>query len=153
LDADGYRLPTEAEWEYAARKTSKGFQRGDSVSGVTGGLKAENLAWYDANSTGTHVIGTAGNAFTDAVPGTGNANAAGIFDMSGNVLEYCWDWYADYTAGSAENTGSGPAFGDERVSRGGSWSAYAGFVYAGDRYSFDPNEAYDYMGFRIVTSR
>ena len=65
--------------------------------------------------------------------------------MSGNVLEFCWDWFEDYTSDNV----TGPVFGFERVSRGGSWSAYTMFVFAGDRYSYDPNECYNYMGFRF----
>ena len=83
-----------------------------------------------------------------AFPEAGNANSAGIYDMSGNVIEFCWDWFEDYTS---ENI-HGPKVGFERVSRGGSWSEYTMFLYAGDRYSYDPNECYNYMGFRICCS-
>jgi formylglycine-generating enzyme required for sulfatase activity len=156
-DADGYRLPFEAEWEYAARKTPKGFQRGDLPSGcvLRAGLSpsdadTDKVTWNDRNADGTRVVGTAGGAKT---AGAGNANAMGLFDMSGNVLEYCWDWFADYMPESAGARFVGPEMGDGRVTRGGSWSPYAGYLCAGDRYSFDPNEAYDYLGFRIVTSK
>jgi len=70
--------------------------------------------------------------------------------MSGNVLEYCWDWFADYVQkDNRRERLTGPEFGFERVSRGGSWSPYASFILCGDRYSFDPGEAYNYMGFRV----
>jgi formylglycine-generating enzyme required for sulfatase activity len=73
--------------------------------------------------------------------------------MSGNVLEYCWDWFADYSQPfDIRDRYTGPEFGYERVSRGGSWSPYASFIYAGDRYAFDPDIAFNYMGFRICRS-
>lgn len=159
--ADGYRLPTEAEWEYAARKTVSGYQRGDLPSGAVtesgdsdASVPESAVAWYDGNTNSTKTVGTAGTAFSDnAAPGSGNANALGLFDMSGNVLEYCWDWYESYEEVPPGEFCAGPEYGAERVSRGGSWSPYTGFIYCGDRYAYDPNEAYNYMGFRIVYSR
>ncbi|MBP7479953.1 MAG: SUMF1/EgtB/PvdO family nonheme iron enzyme, partial [Spirochaetaceae bacterium] len=90
-------------------------------------------------------------AFTqNTLHGTGRPNGIGLFDMSGNVLEYCWDWFADYVQkDNRRERLTGPVFGFERVSRGGSWSPYASFILCGDRYSFDPGEAYNYMGFRV----
>lgn len=154
-NADGFRLPTEAEWEYAARKKQDGFQSGALASGQYNDNVFENdVAWSDNNSRSTHIVGTAGTVFesdTPLLPGSGKANAAGIFDMSGNVLEFCWDWFADYTEVKSSERATGPDFGNERVCRGGSWSPYTGFIYAGDRYSYDPNEAYNFLGFRICT--
>ena len=148
-DADGFRLPSEAEWEYAARRTKDGFQRGDFVSGQ---LSREDdallYAWTFENASSSRIVGTCGVPFDPenvSLAGSGNANGAGLFDMSGNVLEFCWDWFEDYTSDNV----TGPMFGFERVSRGGSWSAYTMFVFAGDRYSYDPNECYNYMGFRF----
>ena len=86
-------------------------------------------------------------------PGSGNPNGAGLYDMSGNVLEYCWDWYDVYTEITPGERAMGPRFGAERIGRGGSWSSYTGFIYAGDRYGFDPNEFYNYLGFRFCTSK
>jgi formylglycine-generating enzyme required for sulfatase activity len=161
-DFDGFRLPTEAEWEYAARKTPAGFQRGDLPSGAvdengfsSNAVPTDRIAWYDGNTDRTRPVGTTGSPYryTYAAPGSGISNGAGLYDMSGNVLEFCWDWYGqyqeNYTAGSRD---TGMIFGAERVSRGGSWSPYTGFILAGDRYAFDPNEAYNYMGFRIAAS-
>ena len=153
-DADGYRLPSESEWEYAARRTKSGLQKGNLISGQTvSGNKEEAFlyAWTSENAGSAHTVGSAGVPFDpDSVtaPATGNANGAGLYDMSGNVLEYCWDWFEEYNVKDLY----GPAVGYERVSRGGSVSDYTPFYYAGDRYSYDPNECYNYFGFRIAHS-
>ena len=81
--------------------------------------------------------------------GSGKANASGIYDMSGNVLEFCWDWFGVYKADETDRP-AGPVYGNDRVCRGGSWSPYAAFLYGADRYAYNPGEAYNYMGFRIA---
>ncbi|MGL4982345.1 MAG: formylglycine-generating enzyme family protein [Treponemataceae bacterium] len=141
----GYRLPTEAEWEYAARKKLDGtYQRGDFPSGVLtmeqnvqfGG---KDVAWFDENTNGTQKVAT-----------NIKSNALGLFDMSGNILEFCWDWEASYNNVSEGEFSAGSKYGYARVARGGSWSPYASFILSGDRYSYDPDEAYNYLGFRFV---
>lgn len=152
-NADGYRLPSEAEWEYAARKTKKGMAKGDKVSGQKTDGYEEGLryAWTSDSCVNSKIVGTAGLPFNpDEIsrPATGAANEAGLFDMSGNVIEYCWDWFGEYK----KDLPYGIDMGYERVCRGGSWSPYTMFYYSGDRYCYDPNETYNYMGFRLVYS-
>ncbi len=160
---DGYRLPTESEWEYAARHTQKGYQRGDLASGQIDksgesddSIQETSIAWFDANTKFTHIIGTAGTPFDPEAlpsPGSGNPNGAGIFDMSGNVMEFCWDWMGDYQNVKTESRATGPKYGSQRVCRGGSWSPYSDYIYTGDRYAFDPNEFYNYLGFRFCSTK
>lgn len=162
FDCNGYRLPTEAEWEYAARWTKNGFQAGNCGSGQVNSKGVTDLsvplgevAWYFENCNSTKIVGTAGTPFVNNAPPapcSGNPNGAGIFDMSGNVLEFCWDWEASYADVAEGVEYFGPKFGAERIARGGSWSEYSIFTFAGDRYSFDPNEAYNYLGFRFCSS-
>ena len=153
-NANGFRLPSEAEWEYAARRNKDSFTKGDVVSGVLDKDKDDPLlfAWTYENANQLRVVGTAGIPFDvseNVKKGSGNANLSGLFDMSGNVMEYCWDWYGEEYK---EDQPYGPDFGDGRVSRGGSYTPYTFFVNAGDRYHYDPNEFYAYNGFRICCS-
>ncbi|MEN6422232.1 MAG: formylglycine-generating enzyme family protein [Smithella sp.] len=99
-----YRLPTEAEWEYAARSGGKSEQ-------YSGGADVDSVAWYDGNSgRKTHPVGQK------------KPNGLGLHDMSGNVWEWCQDWYSDkYYSQSNRDNPSGPSSGSNRVLRGGSW--------------------------------
>lgn len=135
MDAD-YRLPTEAEWEYAARggKGSKGTK-------YSGGRSLDNAGWYDANSgSKTHAVGTK------------NPNELGIYDMSGNVWEWCKDWYGDYSV-SAQTNPKGATTGSYRVKRGGSWGSSASRCRGARRGNDDPSLRYDISGFRVVLSQ
>ena len=129
-----YRLPTEAEWEFAARggKQSKGYKySGSDNIGV--------VAWYTGNSGGkTHQVGTK------------EPNELGIYDMSGNVWEWCGDWYGSYSS-SAQTNPTGPSSGSSRVLRGGSWYDYAGGCRVSPRsYDGYPSARYFNCGFRVV---
>ncbi|MBR6912533.1 MAG: SUMF1/EgtB/PvdO family nonheme iron enzyme, partial [Treponema sp.] len=89
----------------------------------------------------------------NAKAGSGSANFIGAFDMSGNVLEFCRDWFEPrYSAVKPGKRATGPVYGSDRVCRGGSYSPLTIFSSAGDRYHYDPNEYYEFMGFRIVRS-
>ena len=130
---ENYRLPTEAESEFAARggNLSKGYKySGDDNLNVVG--------WYDKNSNDkTHEVREK------------QGNELGIYDMSGNVWEWCADRYGDYSA-EAKNNPRGPENGENRVLRGGSWSGSRFICRVSDRSSSDPSNRYDYDGFRVA---
>ena len=132
-----YRLPTEAEWEYAARGGEKGA-RDNFV--YAGGNALDELGWYGANSGGkTHPVGGK------------KPNQLGLFDMSGNVWEWCADWYGDYPSGPVSNP-TGPAEGSDRVLRGYSWSNYARYCRVSRRVHDDPGNRSYFVGFRVAAS-
>lgn len=144
-DADGWRLPTEAEWEYACRAgNSTGFPGGD----------LDEPACVDTLGAPDPVIdavgwfcGNAGNA-THTVKQK-SPNTSGYYDMHGNVWEWCWDWYG--TIGSQIVVDpEGPARGVQRVRRGGSWYAWAKDCRAASREAFYPGSKDDVLGFRVV---
>jgi formylglycine-generating enzyme required for sulfatase activity/uncharacterized caspase-like protein len=127
-----YRLPTEAEWEYAARAgTSFKYSGGDNLDAV---------AWYwDNCKESTHPVGQK------------KANAFGLYDMSGNVWEWCSDWYdKDYYSSSSKYNPTGPSSGSYRVLRGGSCFHHSVFCRSVDRYRNDPEDLFDFIGFRLV---
>ncbi|MBO4386294.1 MAG: SUMF1/EgtB/PvdO family nonheme iron enzyme [Treponema sp.] len=154
FSANGYRLPTEAEWEYLAR--------GGNTSNVgqtkySGSDAIENVAWYDGNAYdvgeddsnyGTHPV-------KQKLP-----NALGLYDMSGNVYEWCWDWYGTI---DTSTPASGPSSGSERILRGGSWYHFDSQCTvhycnsAVPSYTCDANNCYGrtfggHFGFRVVRS-
>ena len=126
-----YRLPTEAEWGYAARSGGKNET-------YAGGNNVDAVAWYASNSGNqTHPVGQK------------QANGLGLYDMSGNVWEWCQDWYGSYEGRSQRNP-QGPSSGSYRVLRGGSWSNIAGHARAAIRNRYTPGIRDGYLGFRLV---
>jgi formylglycine-generating enzyme required for sulfatase activity len=130
-----YRLPTEAEWEYAARGGNK--SKGNKYSGSN---NLDEVAWYGKNSGGK----------TNDV-GTKSPNELGIYDMSGNVWEWVSDWYDDYSSGAQTNP-RGPSGGSNRVGRGGCWDSGAKYCRVSLRFIDDPDFRDSGIGFRLVLS-
>ena len=133
LTGRDFRLPTEAEWEFACRggNNSRGYK-------YSGSNDIDNVAWYDGNSGDqTHPVGTKAS------------NELGIYDMSGNVWEWCSDWYADYTSHSQTNP-KGPRSGSDRVNRGGSWYGNAGDCRPSSRGGYSPAGRDGNLGLRLA---
>ena len=131
--ANGYRLPTEAEWEYACRGgASSAFHSGWSID--------DNTGWYLGNSgLRTHSVGSK------------SANKYGLRDMHGNVWEWCWDWYSLYGT-DGETDPKGPAVGAHRVSRGGGWSWAERYLRSAYRGISTPDDPHKGLGFRVARS-
>ena len=135
LTGKTFRLPTEAEWEFAAKGGTK--SKGYTYSGSN---TIGDVAWYYENSgSETHAVATK------------QANELGIYDMSGNVLEWCQDCYGSYSD-EAQTNPTGPSDGSFRVYRGGSWGSSAGGCRAANRDLYYPDYISDYIGFRLVLS-
>ena len=129
----GFRLPTEAEWEYAVMGGSR-----DKYAGCNDESKLKDYAWYNDNSgSETHEVGAK------------KVNGYGLYDMSGNVFEWCWDWYSDATPSGGENP-VGATSGSDRVFRGGSWINLASELGCNCRYFDDPEISYNTLGLRLA---
>ena len=136
MTGKNFRLPTEAEWEFAARggNRSRGYQ-------YSGSNVFSDVAWYDDNSRRkTHNVGTKA------------PNELGIYDMSGNVWEWCQDWYGDYHSYSQTNP-TGPSSGSRRVHRGGSWFNSGWCCRVACRNNYSPDYRGGDLGFRLALSQ
>jgi formylglycine-generating enzyme required for sulfatase activity len=148
----GYRLATEAEWEYAARGglAGKRFPWGDTITHGQANYYSDSSYSYDISPTrGYHPAWNDGiQPYTSPV-GSFPANGYGLYDMADNAWEWCNDWYGGYSAGSLINP-TGPTTGSGRVARGGNWSNGASACRVAFRYAYFAN-ARDYiLGFRVV---
>ncbi len=133
LTGEQFKLPTEAQWEYAARggKHSRAYK-------YSGSNSIGDVAWYGDNSgSQTHNVATK------------QANELGLYDMNGNVWEWCCDWYGDYSSGSQTDP-AGPATGSDRVFRGGGWFNYARNCRVSYRGHFSPVDRGNDLGFRLA---
>jgi len=131
-----YRLPTEAEWEYATRSGGKK----EKYAGTSSDSDLDSYAWYNSNSNDeTHPVGQK------------KPNGLGIYDMSGNVYEWCQDWFnPSYYRQKTRDNPQGPSSESKRVFRGGSWVNEPMFLRASDRNDEDPSISHHRIGFRLL---
>ena len=134
-----YRLPTEAEWEYAARGGVK--TQNSASQKYSGSNNIDEVAWYYSNlGSKTHSVGGK------------KANELGIYDMSGNVWEWCNDYDSSYYKNSPKNNPQGASSGSYRVYRGGCWSYSAKYCRVAFRYNNYPDYSRNFLGFRLLRS-
>lgn len=145
LGGNGYRLPTEAEWEYAGRATVRAlYTNPANPQGNIGNFKRMVSVGYG----GSEERASLGRTTT---VGSYKANKLGLYDIHGNAAEWCQDWYSKrYYSDSPTDDPPGPETGDHRVIRGGSWMSADGGCRAASRFYLTPGERKDYVGFRVA---
>ena len=141
LTGQSFRLPTETEWEFAARggNKSQGYK-------YAGSNTISNVAWYYDNS---YALGSSSSDYGTHAVATKSSNELGLYDMSGNVWEWCQDWKGDYSSSSQTNP-TGPSSGSSRVRRGGSWLHNAGDCRVSIRDGSTPDSSYNNLGLRLA---
>ncbi len=143
--ANGYRLPTEAEWEYAARaNTTTPFSFGSNV-------KDENANCYNAYGYNNDASGSWVNGYLEHTVDVNSyaANAYGLYNMHGNVAEWVWDWYSDYNTSISSNP-TGAASGNDKIARGGGWNDFPKHIRSAYRSAFPANVPLYSIGVRLV---
>lgn len=143
---NGYRLPTKAEWEYAAGHggfNSNGTAKNRYIyAGTSETSELEKYAWYcnnNENQIGTKTVGTK------------KPNGIGLYDMCGNVSDWCWDWEGEYETNKATNP-TGASSGSERITHGGAWNFSAALCHVRFNFEFSANKRLNTLGFRVVRS-
>jgi formylglycine-generating enzyme required for sulfatase activity len=148
--ANGYRLPTEAEWEYACRAgTVTRYWSGNEEESLAGKANAADQTMKEKYSGDWTAVNIRDGYAETSPAGRFAPNPWGLYDMHGNVWEWCWDWYGDYPS-AAQADPAGPDTGADRVGRGGSWNSYGQYLRSANRSYGAPSDRDDLLGFRLA---